>query len=117
MSLISVEYERMPKTLFDKVAVPIVITYGGENVASSFLAKLAGKSASRNAVEAFRETQRAAEERAKDALNGRNGSGNSTEPPSGPRRPGQVIEQSTVSTKFLLHLAFVNMDKGIGRGW
>ena len=105
------------KTLFDRVAVPIVITYGGENVASSFLAKLAGKTASRNAVEALGQTPRAAEERAKDALNGRNGSGNSTELPSGPRRPGQVLEQSTVSTKFLLHLAFVNMEKGIGRGW
>jgi hypothetical protein len=94
------------KTLFDKVAVPIVITYGGENVASGFLSRLAGKTA-----------QRAAEGRAKDALNGRNGSGNGTEQPSGPRRSGQVLEQSTVSTKFLLHLAFVNMDKGIGRGW
>ena len=30
------------KTLFDKVAVPIAIDYGGENVASKFLSRLAG---------------------------------------------------------------------------
>jgi hypothetical protein len=85
------------RTLFDKVAVPVVITYGGENVASSFLGKLAAKG-----------VQQAIEERnAKDAP---------AEDP-GPRRHGQVIADSTVSTKFLLYLAFVNMTKGFGRGW
>lgn len=94
------------KTLFDKVAVPIVITYGGENVASGFLSKLAGKTA-----------QRALEARGKEALNESTASGGDAGPDLSPRRQGQVIEQSTVSTKFLLHLAVVNMDKGIGRGW
>jgi hypothetical protein len=89
------------KTLFDKVAVPVVITYGGENVASAFLSKLAGKG-----------VQRGLEERGKKALND-----SDADADSGPRRQGQVIEQSTVSTKFLLYLAFVNMEKGIGRGW
>lgn len=94
------------RTLFDKVAVPIVITYGGENVASSSLSKLAGKTA-----------QRAIEERGKKALDGANASDAEGGQDPGPRRQGQIIEQSTVSTKFLLHLAFVNMGKGIGRGW
>ena len=85
------------RTLFDKVAVPVVITYGGENVASSFLSKLAAKGA-----------QQTIEERSTN---------DAPEIDTGPRRQGQVIAESTVSTKFLLHLAFVNMTKGIGRGW
>jgi hypothetical protein len=85
------------RTLFDKVAVPVVITYGGENVASSFLSKLAAKG-----------VQQGIEERGKKEA---------PEVDSGPRRQGQVIADSTVSTKFLLYLAFVNMTKGIGRGW
>jgi hypothetical protein len=93
------------RTLFDKVAVPIVVTYGGENVASSFLGKLVEKG-----------VQRGVEDVARKALNG-SGSPPEDAPHLEPRRPGQVIDQSTVSTKFLLHLAFVNMEKGIGRGW
>src|SRR5688572_14867685 len=89
------------RTLFDKVAVPVVITYGGENVASSFLTKLAGKS-----------VQRGLEDVGKKALNGKSDPSGDAEPDISPRRQGQVIAQSTVSTKFLLHLAFVNMDKG-----
>jgi hypothetical protein len=75
----------------------VVVTYGGENVASSFLSKLAAKG-----------VQHAVEEREKNDAPGVD---------AGPRRQGQVIADSTVSTKFLLHLAFVNMSKGIGRGW
>ena len=33
------------------------------------------------------------------------------------RRPGRVVGESTLSNKLLLYLAFVNMEKGIGRGW
>jgi hypothetical protein len=85
------------RTLFDKVAVPVVVTYGNENVASSFLSKVAAKG-----------VQQTIEERSsKDA----------PVIDAGVRRQGQVIADSTVSTKFLLHLAFVNMSKGIGRGW
>jgi hypothetical protein len=92
------------KTLFDKVAVPIVVTYGGEHVTSAFLSKLVEKGA------------RGADDAGRKALNG--GSNPSDDAAHlEPRRQGQVIDQSTVSTKFLLHLAFVNMDKGIGRGW
>ena len=94
------------KTLFDKVAVPIVINYGGENVASKFLSTLASET-----------LQTRVNERAV-----RNGGGNASPPAdasatTGPRRRGQLIDESTLSSRFLLHLAFVNMQKGIGRGW
>ena len=95
------------KTLFDKVAVPIVINYGGENVASKFLSTLASETLQSRVIE------RAA----------RNGGGNAAHSPTdesaatGPRRGGQLIDESTLSSRFLLHLAFVNMQKGIGRGW
>lgn len=32
-------------------------------------------------------------------------------------RIGLVVQQMTMTNKLLLYLAFVNMDKGIGRGW
>jgi hypothetical protein len=94
------------KTLFDKVAVPIVINYGGENVASKFLSTLASETLQSRVIE-------------RAAKNG----GNAAHSPAdesaatGPRRGGQLIDESTLSSRFLLHLAFVNMQKGIGRGW
>jgi hypothetical protein len=97
------------RTLFDKVAVPIVVTYGGENVASKFLSRLAGRAVQRG-VPGDRD------DRGKKAVNDTSSTGE-IEVDLSPRRQGQVIAESTVSTKFLLHLAFVNMDKGIGRGW
>jgi hypothetical protein len=95
------------KTLFDKVAVPIVITYGGENVASTFLSKLAGDAVQNRVVEGL----------GKEALLNGTGSPKDAGPATGPRRAGQLLAQSTLSNKFLLYLAFVNMQKGIGRGW
>ena len=92
------------RTLFDKVAVPIVITYGGENVASKILAKAAGKTAQKG-VEAW----------GKSALANTNGGDADTE--AAPRRPGPLVAESTLSSRYLLYLAFVNMEKGIGRGW
>lgn len=94
------------KTLFDKVAVPIVINYGGEHVASTFLSRLTSDAL-----------------QSRDEAPGRSGAVNSnggateTAPATGPRRPGQLIADSTLSNKFLLDLAFVNLQKGIGRGW
>jgi hypothetical protein len=92
------------RTLFDKVAMPIVIDYGGEHVASKFLSTLAAGAAPSRID------------------GGRNGSANGSEPSTdialaGPRRPGQLIDDSTLSNRLLLHLAFVNMQKGVGRGW
>jgi hypothetical protein len=104
------------KTLFDKVAVPIVVTYGGENVASKFLSKLAGKAVHRGFEERRQGVPGDREDRGKKAVNDSTSTGE-IEVDLSPRRQGQVIAESTVSTKFLLHLAFVNMDKGIGRGW
>ena len=95
------------KTLFDKVAVPIVINYGGENVASKFLSKLAGETVQNRVVE----------NGVKSIVNGAGRPSTDTGLTSGPRRPGQLVDESTLSSKFLLHLAFVNMQKGIGRGW
>jgi hypothetical protein len=90
------------KTLFDKVAVPIVITYDGQNVASSVLAKFTDKVQAKG-VEVW----------AKSKLSERSPNTSS----AAPRRQGQLMADATLSNKFLLYLAFVNMEKGIGRGW
>ena len=95
------------KTLFDKVAVPIVINYGGENVASKFLSTLAGEVTQNRVVEPA----------ARNAVNGGAKASADSGPATGTRGAGQLIDESTLSNKFLLHLAFVNMQKGIGRGW
>ena len=34
-----------------------------------------------------------------------------------PKRAGRLMEDVTLTNKYLLYLSFVNMDKGIGRGW
>lgn len=91
------------KALLDKVAVPITVTYGGEHVASSFLRSL---------------------EQRRELADAETGPITLSETPAGespmdtsPRPQGQIIDQATVSTKFLLDLAFVNVEKGIGQGW
>ena len=95
------------KTLFDKVAVPIVITYGGENVASKVLSKFAGKMVQGRGVEGW----------GKKELLGGHDSSHDVGTSARPSRAGALIAESTLSTKYLLYLGFVNMDKGIGRGW
>jgi hypothetical protein len=92
------------RTLFDKVAVPIVITYGGKDVASTTLSKFAGKVATKG-VETW----------AKGTLHP--GKADGGEDARASRRGGQLVANATLSDKFLLYLAFVNMEKGIGRGW
>jgi hypothetical protein len=86
------------KTLFDKVAVPIVITYQGQNVASTVLSKLTDKVQAKG-VEVW-STKKLSEK-----------------PPVTNGARGQIVAEATLSDKYLLYLAFVNMDKGIGRGW
>ena len=95
------------RTLFDKVAVPIVINYGGENVASKFLSTLASEALQTHVA------GRAGKNAGSHGTHAANDASAST----GPRRRGQLIDESTLSSRFLLHLAFVNMQKGIGRGW
>ena len=95
------------RTLFDRVAVPIVITYGGENVASKVLTKFAAEVVQNRGIEGA----------GKDAILSAGTSANETQPASGARRQGQLVAESTVSNTFLLYLGFVNMTKGIGRGW
>ena len=95
------------KTLFDKVAVPIFISYGGENVASSFLSKLSTETLQNRIADSA-------------ARNGKAPASASTADAPSPwtsHRRGQLIDASTLSNRFLLDLAFVNMQKGIGRGW
>lgn len=94
------------KTLFDKVAVPIVINYGGENVASSFLARLASET-----------LQTRAADRASRSAGAPGDDGARELPAPVSRRSGQLIDDATLSSRFLLDLAFVNMQKGIGHGW
>lgn len=95
------------KTLFDKVAVPIVINYRGENVASSFLSKLASESLQTRATDAAARNGKAAP----------GGPAGESGPARGARRAGQLVDESTLSSRFLLDLGFVNMQKGIGHGW
>jgi hypothetical protein len=92
------------KTLFDRAAVPIVITYSGENVASKVLGKFTGAVVQKRGIEGF----------GKNALLNMGKDSDGDEPA---RRQGSVVEQATLTNKYLLNLAFVNMSKGIGRGW
>ena len=84
--------------LFDKVAVPILITYGGQNAASTVLSKF---------------TQAVGTEKGKQLLLG--------SPPKHDEeahaRRSPLIAETTLTNRLLLYLGFVNMDNGIGRGW
>ena len=96
------------RTLFDKVAVPLVITYDGQNVASKVLSKFAGAMAQKRGIEGA----------GKNALLGQGStSGTGSSANGSPRRQGSVIAQATLTSKYLLYFAFVNMNTGIGRGW
>ena len=33
------------------------------------------------------------------------------------RKRAPILEQTTLTNKYLLYLSFVNMELGIGRGW
>jgi hypothetical protein len=102
----------MSKTLFDKVTMPIEITYSGEAVipetgerlAAILAAKGAGKFVQGYGVEKWGKGQ------ITSAMSSSGGSA----PSSG---SGQVVGHATVCNKSLLYFAFVNMDLGIARGW
>lgn len=95
------------KSLFEKVAVPLVITYRGKNVASELLSKSAGAMIQKVGIEG-------AGKNALLRLGSAPGADSSDEPP---RRQGSVVAQATLTDKYLLYLSFVNMKNGIGRGW
>jgi hypothetical protein len=96
------------KTMFDKVAVPLVITYDGQNVASKVLGKFAGTMVQKRGIEGA----------GKSALLGLgSSSGDNSSANDPPQRQGSVVAQATLTNKYLLYLAFVNMNNGIGRGW
>ncbi len=90
------------KMLFDKVAVPVVISYAGQNAASTVLSKFAAKGVQGQGIEKW----------GRDRLLG---SSKAPEPES--QEKGQVFDQVTLTNKYLLYLAYVNMNNGIGRGW
>jgi len=97
------------KSLFDKVAVPIVITYEGKNVASAFLSKFAAKMVQSRGIEKAGK---------KMLLNlGSSPKEDGVTSNDQLRRPGRLIDETTITNKYLLYLAYVNMDNGIGRGW
>jgi len=97
------------KTLFDKVAVPIVINVNKgdvvENVASKFLGKLTGKIAQGFGVE----------KKGKEWLLNSSAPQSAASQTAYKRSP--LIDEATLTNKYLLYLAFVNMSNGIGRGW
>jgi hypothetical protein len=60
--------------------------------------------------------KRGIEEYGKHKLLGSQANGEAQDQDTSPAQ-GQVIADATLSNKYLLYLAFVNMEKGIGRGW
>jgi hypothetical protein len=95
------------KTIFDKAAVPIVITYGGENVASQFLGKASSTMVQKRGIEGAGKNWILAPGSSSD-----NGASN-----RGSFQQGQLMADATITSKYLLYMAYVNMALGIGRGW
>lgn len=103
------------KTLFDRVAVPITIWrktidepghQQWKNVADEVLRKFAKEVAQKRGIEGA----------GKNALL-RMGSSAASVAAGASHRQGSVMAEATLTNKYLLYLAFVNMDYGIGRGW
>jgi len=99
------------KTIFDKVAVPIVITYGepAKNVTSDFLSKLAGKMVQKQGME-------------KTVKNfslglGSSSPGGGEAPDNRSGRSSGILDEATLTNKYLLNLGFINASKGLGGGW
>jgi hypothetical protein len=97
------------RSFFDKTAVPLTITYGGENQANVVLSKLAEKVLFKQGIEGY----------GKKLLLGQ-----VTPPPpvipkttAGQDYQLRVLADATLTNKYLLHLSFVDMQNGIGRGW
>jgi hypothetical protein len=101
------------RTIFDKVALPIVINYGKDgvypSVTSEFASKLAGKIVQKQVIE---------KAGTKLILGGNSslaGNGGTTDDQS--RGQNGVVAEATLTNKYLLNLGYVNMSKGIGGGW
>jgi hypothetical protein len=91
----------------EKAPMPVVITYDGKDVAAKFISKMAGTLVQKRGIEDYGKSKILAL-----------GHTDTNEDPSESRgRNGQVIAEATLSNKYLLYLAFVNQEKGIGRGW
>jgi hypothetical protein len=95
-------------SFFDKVAVPLSINYGGKQVAADLLARWAGKVVFKQGVEGY----------GKSVLQG----GSPPVPPTPRTTAGHdyqrgLLADATLTNKYLLYLSFVDMERGIGRGW
>jgi len=88
------------RTLFDRITLPVVISYGGKDVAAQLLPKAAA-TAIKKGIEA--------------GVKGASSSASAA--PTGRTGHGHIVGNATISDKFLLDLAFVNMTKGIGHRW
>jgi hypothetical protein len=104
------------KTLFDRIAMPISIWQktidepGHQqfvNVADEILRKFAKEVAQKRGIEGA----------GKNAILRIGSSSSSTANRGASSRQGAVLAEATLTSKFLLYLAFVNMNEGVGRGW
>jgi hypothetical protein len=92
----------------EKAPMPIVITYGGKDVAAKFISKMVGTLVQKRGIEDYGKSKiltlwpsDTADDHGESPLH----------------RNGQVVAEATLNNKYLLYLAFVNQEKGIGRGW
>lgn len=105
------------KTFFDRAAIPLTIKYGGKDLATEVLKgskKLAaGTVAGMMKSSASSFVQGGLEATANKLAGPRKGEA------AGERAPqsSSLLDEATLTNRHLLDLAFVNMDKGIGRGW
>jgi hypothetical protein len=96
------------RDLIKKISLPISITYTGKDVAHELVEKgvgygieLAAKTGVRTVAEHMQSQSNAGHQSGRVEH----------------KRSGKIISRSTLSDLFLLKLAYVNMEKGIGRGW
>jgi hypothetical protein len=96
---------RPARSLFDKLTLPVMLSYKGKFVTAAG-DDLASKTAQGLTGEVLKKgLEIGAAKMAAPA------------PEKRVKRSGQVIEHATLSNKYLLYFAYVNMSKGIGRGW
>jgi hypothetical protein len=99
------------KTIFDKAAVPVVITYGDKNVAANLFGREASKFTQSQLIE------KNARKKIQSAFASPTDTATATATTTGPRAGQGIIDDATLTNKFLLYFGFVNMELGIGRGW
>lgn len=97
------------KTIFDKVAVPVEITYVNKNVGAEFFRREAAKFTQSQLIE------KTARKKILSASASPTAAGTSTA--TSPRSGQGIIDNTTLTNKWLLYWSFVNQELGIGNGW